>query len=157
MNSGESSDKFRIACIYFDFCLLLAIVTIALPQQAAAVQERAAARLINFRGDVRVQFPANDWQQAVTGMILERGTKIQTGEYSRASLLLEDETLIKLNRNTTFIINTVSARAGWNRIRGFFPAAQSTSKTKVRLEKGEAWFLNKNKDADFEVIGFTKF
>ncbi|NTV15568.1 MAG: tetratricopeptide repeat protein [Desulfobulbaceae bacterium] len=131
---------------------LIAIAVVGLPLDQAWAASMAAARLVSSKGKVETMLAATaGWQKAETGMELPQGAVVMTGEDGRASLLMADETLVKLNRNTKFIIKEVSNRAGWNRLQGITPVALSSERTRVSLENGEAWFLNKNRDADLEV------
>ena len=93
------------------FCTLC--VSLVLLWIGKAVAAEKTAQLISFRGQVQVLMPSSpDWQKASHGMSLSAGSLVRTGEDGVASLLMADETLIKLNRNTRFLIKEARNNAG---------------------------------------------
>jgi hypothetical protein len=110
--------------------------------------EDGAGRIINLKGQVqrrKAQAPA--WEGASVGQILDPGEAIQTGTDGWAAVLLADETLIQINRNTTFVLKEVAMRAGWLQQRSVAPASGTTAASSYELQAGEIWLRNKNKGA----------
>jgi tetratricopeptide (TPR) repeat protein len=108
-----------------------------------------AGRIINFKGYVRT-LPDGKAQEAIptVGLELNPGAVVLTGGDGWASILMADETLIQLNRNTRFTLKAVDASAGWYGLRGVVPASAATSGGSVyQLDSGEMWLRNKNPGA----------
>ncbi len=113
-----------------------------------AQPDLAAAKLVEIRGGVEVLSPPPDaWRTATAGMGLAGGDAVRTANDGRASLLLSDESLIKLSRNSTFRLKQVARSAGWLRLAGGVARGAS----RYALEKGRLWLLNKNRSPDIEV------
>ncbi|MBN1106943.1 MAG: tetratricopeptide repeat protein [Deltaproteobacteria bacterium] len=84
------------------------------------------------------------WAPAQPGQILEPGDALRTGYNGWTALLMADETLIQINKNSLFIIQEVAITAGWHRLRGVTPAAAATQRSRYRLQSGETWLRNAN-------------
>ncbi len=115
----------------------------------AAGDTQPAGRMINFKGHVRIISSIGDQEtRPIIGQVLNTGAVVLTGKNGWASILMSDETLIQLNRNTRFILKSVDANAGWYGLRGVIPAALTPSGGSVyQLDTGEMWFRNKNPNA----------
>ncbi len=110
-----------------------------------------AGLLTSVEGRVEVAGPPPaGWQPARVGRALAAGDRLRTGPDGRAAILLADESLVRINRNSYFVIRSVARRAGW------LPAAgRSGRRTRLGLERGELWLLNKRPDADLGVRSGT--
>jgi tetratricopeptide (TPR) repeat protein len=124
-------------------CLQISTVWAQLP---------GAGRVMDLKGQVqskKAQAPA--WTDASVGQLLEPGEAVQTGSDGWAAVLLADETLIQINRNTMFIMKDVAMRAGWLQQKGILPASATSDKSNYELESGEIWLRNKNKGALIDI------
>lgn len=82
---------------------------------------------------------------AKVGSFLAPGQKVVTGSDGKVALLLADETAIRLNSNSEFVLNSSAETAGW--LTNFNDAVKS----KYKLLQGELWFRNKRRAADIEI------
>ncbi len=109
----------------------------------------SAGRLVHYKGYVRIL--ADETAEPagpVAGQALYDGNLVLTGPDGWAAILMADETMIQLNRNTRFLLKSVDASAGWHRIRGILPASGNVPGGSVyRMDSGEIWLQNKNPDA----------
>ena len=104
-----------------------------------------SAKVVDIDGQVTVaRHNTPTWQPLLAGQLLQSGDNVRTGAHSRVSLLLEDESLIKLKEGSEFTLGEVAPNAGWTLLREGKtdpPSIQSI----FELKKGGAWFLNKNR------------
>jgi len=110
-----------------------------------------AGKIIKFKGQVQVVRAGNQTAEpasAETGLNI--GDTIHTGSDGSASILLSDESMIQLNKNTDFVLKEVEQKAGWLKMRKV-GAKLKGNPSVYQLNKGEAWIRNKDKDASFEV------
>ena len=108
--------------------------------------EIIAGRIVDLRGGVEVFDPLRQmWQPADIDQRLRVGAGLRTDGSGWAALILADETLMQVNRNSLLILNRVASRAGW--IESVSPVGQATSdrNSEYRLKKGELWMRNKNR------------
>ena len=134
------------------FNILTAILFVLIANVILYAQEDIAGRIVKVKGQVDVfTSKKNAWEPVAVGRILQHSDIIRTGADGRAALLLEDETLIQLNKNTRFVLENVVHKAGWNVIRKVATAADKTKQSIYKLADGEAWFRNKNKEERFLI------
>lgn len=131
----------------------LLFLLLCLPGLALAAQDQAAAgKLVKMKGHVEyLSSGSNAWLPPQVGQAFFNGDSVRTGENGLMALLMADETLVQLHRNSLFLFKEVPPNSGWNKIRGFFPAADETPKSTYKVEKGEVWLLNKNRAVDIDV------
>ena len=151
--------KFRISNNYellLDISLyLLLLYFLFLPIVTLAENEGEslgyAGEIVSFSGDVSIlRSDQNNWQLLTVKSKLHMGDSLKTYESGRVTLLLADETLLKLNRNSHFTLKSVQQNAGWlNKTAGFLKVSQ-LEKSVYRLFSGELWARNKNKDIHVE-------
>ena len=112
----------------------------------------AAGEVVDLSGqvDAKIQ-PAKDWQKAKVKDVLANGDEIQTQE-GKSTLLLSDESMLKLNRNTYMRMTEVSESASWQQNASLNQAASPSVKSIYRLINGEAWLRNNNRQVDIEVV-----
>ncbi|MDM8553159.1 tetratricopeptide repeat protein [Desulfococcaceae bacterium HSG7] len=116
----------------------------------ALAQNDIAGKVADVKGVVLTLSPnQTEWQPAVAGQSLAPGTTIRTAKNGWAALLMADETLIQLNRNTVFILKEVSPSAGWNRLRKV--AKTGRKKSSYRMRSGELWLRTKNKNINLNL------
>lgn len=126
--------------------LLLSVVFLAaVCLSHAHAREGAVGRIINVQGDVSVaRPPANTWDAASPGAFIMPMESVRTGPDGWAAILLADETLIQVNRNSLFVLKEVAPKAGWHKLHPIVSAAAVSSRSAYRLETGEIWLRNKN-------------
>ncbi|MGQ9688766.1 MAG: tetratricopeptide repeat protein [Desulfobaccales bacterium] len=110
-----------------------------------------AGKIVQLQGQVSVR-PAGGkaWQPAVLQQEIHEGDAIQTGPVSRAAILCVDESQIKLNENTIFVLTSAapSARLGWG---AAVPAAAARIASLYQVPQGEIWLRNSNEKFRFEL------
>jgi tetratricopeptide (TPR) repeat protein len=126
-------------------CLLAASAVLLLAPTAIAADP--VATLVGATGNVTVQRSGASAVQVVSANSeLFAGDTLITGADGRASLLLNDESLVQVNRNTRLVLKAVEQSAGW------LPSAAKTIAGSVyELLQGELWFRNKNVAVDVEI------
>ena len=103
-------------------CLLIS------PARGAEDTIDPVGQVVSARGSERLVVAGTDVEQRVRrGQLLGAGDRIETGRYGRMSLLLRDETQIRLQRNTSFVVE------------GVRKAAADEQPTVGRLLKGALW------------------
>lgn len=119
----------------------------------AGLVQVEAGKLLKMKGHAEYSLAGRDeWLPPQIGHSFCNGDKVRTGGNGQVALLMADETLIQLTRNSLFIFKDVAPTSGWNRIREVFPAKnEKTKKSTYGLDKGEMWLLNKNHGADIDV------
>jgi tetratricopeptide (TPR) repeat protein len=123
------------------------------PHSRAATEAPSAGRIVNFKGNVRVVLADRAVEiEPKIGHELGIGDMVQTGTDGWSAILMADETLIQLNRNTRFVLKEVETSAGWHGLRGVIPASGTTPGRSVyKVDSGEMWLRNKNKNARISV------
>lgn len=132
---------------YLSFVVLLAAVWLAGGAGPAWADPDPAGRIIHFRGRTLVaDSRESDWTKPQPNRLLPVGAAIRTGPDGWAALLLADETLIQIGRNSLFILNQVAPTAAWRtkvvQVKATGPEAGFGSV--YRLEAGRLWLRNKN-------------
>ena len=128
--------------------LVLLLVSCAWGRPEATAAAAPAGLLTAVQGRVEVAGLATEWRPARVGRALAEGDRLRTGPDGRAAILLADESLVRINRNSYFVLKSVARRAGW------LPAADRgmrRGRTRLGLKRGELWLLNKNPGADLSV------
>ncbi len=110
----------------------------------------SVATVVEVEGLVETRVSNQQWLPATVNDSLSGGDEIQTYE-GKSSLILSDESMLKLNRNTYMQMQSVSQAAAWQNQQGLFNAASPTLKSIYRLFKGEAWLRNNNREVDIDI------
>ncbi|NGZ04826.1 MAG: TonB-dependent receptor [Magnetococcales bacterium] len=128
------------------FGVLLILFLLGTSSVGLAAEAPHRARLIDLDGTVEFNpEDATTWREAKVGQELRTGDHIRTGPLSRVSLLMADESLIKLKESTDLVIGEVAPSSVWSLEEA--KAEQPPSiRSEFRLQKGGAWFLNKNRE-----------
>jgi Tfp pilus assembly protein PilF len=135
------------ALMLSSFFLFLILGDVLEAQAAAPL----AGKLIQIQGQVSVRKAGGQaWEPGRLQQELFEGDAVQTGAVSRAAILAVDESQIKLNENTLFVLNSVapSPRLGWG---GAVPAAAATAASLYKVPQGEIWLRNSNEKFRFEL------
>jgi len=136
--------------------LLLAVLchlglTLALAGSAWA-QAGAAGKIVHLKGLVET-FSAQEaaWKKPAPGQFLAPGDAVRTGADGWAAILLADESLLQINRQSHLVLKQVPATAGWHQKTPVLPAGLSQKRSVYRVESGEIWLRNKNAAAAIEI------
>jgi len=112
-----------------------------------------AGKVIHTRGEVEIISVTQ--KAAVPGQILRNGDIIRTGSDGWIAVVLSDETLLQLNRNSRFTLKEVADNAGWNLIRNVVVTTiRNVSNSRYTLNAGEGWFRNKNRNTRIDIEAF---
>lgn len=119
---------------------------------AVAQDQMPAATLVHFSGQVDVLPGAGGaWRPAAAGVSLSAGDCVRTGPNGRAALLVADETMIRLNRNSLFVLKAVAFKAGWLQKSRPASLGGSGNGSRYELKSGQLWMRNKNKDIRIDI------
>jgi len=89
---------------------------------------------------------------AVPDMDLFGGDTIKTDNLGWAAILLSDETLVQINRNTIFVLKKVAPAAGWLESKpASLISGEKVNSSFIQLKSGEGWFRNKNKNMRINI------
>ena len=136
------------------FIFVLILSNFALSTAGAVEASPEAAKIIMASGVVEsMSIGGQSWQAIQSGAILGLGDSVRTGVDGRAALLLADESIVRMNHDTLFVLQNVAKRGGdgsINRVKASSPAKED-DRTLLGLIKGELWFLNKNPDEKVDI------
>lgn len=138
--------KFKLS----NYAVVLFFCSLVFTFSAKASNDKNAADIIDLSGRVEQRLSQGSWQPAKVNDSLSDGDEIQTWE-GKATLLMSDESMVKLNRNSYMRLQTVSQTASWRRTSNIAPASSSVLQSIYQLLKGEAWIRNNNRDLDIEI------
>ncbi|MBK7973849.1 MAG: tetratricopeptide repeat protein [Deltaproteobacteria bacterium] len=97
-------------------------------------------KLLSISGTVSVHRAGGTTDAGAPFLDLAVGDRVETGERSRAAILLADETQIKLNSLSSLTVTAVAANGGL----ATAAAASGASGTELSLGQGEAWVRRKS-------------
>lgn len=129
---------------------LLGLTMAVAPGSRLWAQGQIGGKLVQVQGQVTVCRGQNPvWEPAALDMDLYEGDAVQTGPLSRAAILCVDESQIKLNENTIFVLKsaTPSPRLPWGQV---LPAA-AAALSLYQVPQGEIWLRNSNEKFRFEL------
>jgi tetratricopeptide (TPR) repeat protein len=115
-----------------------------------ALADRPVGRVVSFQGEVRVASADGAWSPARVGLELHEGHTVETGQRSRAALLLRDESQVHLNANTRLALSQVAGHGGR---RGAISQALlgGSGPSLYRLFFGEVW-VRANREAQWDIM-----
>ena len=135
--------------VVFKFFVLALLSSLGI--NALADTDTTSSTVVAVAGKVeRVELNSKAWVTAHLQDALGEGDQIQTWE-GRTTLLMSDESMLKLNRNTHLTLRSVSKSASWSRAAGILGASPTALKSRYQLRRGESWLRNNNKDVDIEI------
>ncbi|MEI7671335.1 MAG: FecR domain-containing protein, partial [Deltaproteobacteria bacterium] len=114
-------------------------------------QENIAGKVINVQGAVDIFSSPAGWQPAKPGRALYPGEIVRTGSDGKAAILFTDETLARLDRNSSLVIQEVAPQAWWAKLPAVRQVVSASIRSFYRLERGQLWFRNKNRDIDIQI------
>ena len=136
---------------FLTILIVLAAPLLIQAGNASAADETPAGKIINFRGSVRVLADQKEWTSVKRGQAVVPGNVIQTGSDGWVSLILADETLLQLNKDSRFVLKNVAPTAGWIDKSKIAKIGAAVSGSIYNLEKGGVWLRNKNRNTSFEI------
>jgi len=141
----------RIGWIGRPVLLLLAIVLF--PGNLEASPELpVVGKLVSLQGQVNIRrSEAAQWEAARVGQPLLAGEAVRTGPASRAAILCNDESQIKLNENTILVLKSVTPSPRINLEQVKPAAAAEPAPSIYQILQGEIWLRNKNEKFRFEL------
>lgn len=129
---------------------ILLILIAAFP--ANGEESAPAARIVHLTGRVEVLDAGGDaWHPVTAGATLQAGDSVRTGDPGWAALLVADETMIQLNRNSLFTLKSVEFTAGWIKPVKDEPADTGKKGSLYELNTGRVWLRNKNKKIHIDL------
>lgn len=128
------------------FFSLLSLLAIFIYSDIVLSAENNSGRLIDVKGEVLVMPNGGSWQRAASGKMLFEGDTLKTGASGWAAILMSDETLVQISRNSMFAVKNVSEKAGW-----FGSTKKESGNSEYRLDSGKAWMRNKNKNVPIDI------
>jgi tetratricopeptide (TPR) repeat protein len=128
----------------------MAVLLLVLPAGGLA---QPGGLVVDAKGLVEVARHASDlWASADPAMRLFSGDTVRTGADGWAAILMADETLLQLNRHTTFLLKQAASTAEWLKLRGIVSVAASAAAASLyRLDAGEVWLRNHHPDVRMAV------
>ena len=97
----------------------------------------------------------NRWRRAFRGEQFFPGDEIKTGISSGASLVLEDESLVKLGPNSHFQVEEVKVSSFWRRATALVTGLTQSVKSTYQLLTGSMWMRNNNRNQNARVVTTT--
>jgi tetratricopeptide (TPR) repeat protein len=124
------------------FRILAIVATLLLAAGASAwSQEMVVGRIVSVQGQVEVSGDGGQqWITAVPFQELRRDDTIRTGERSRVSILLADESLLKMDAGTTLGLQDVVPSSKISLGAAVKAALVKAHQSLYRLMKGRVWF-----------------
>lgn len=109
-------------------------------------------KIVYVQGDVKVRTASGpEWVPAKIDQSLYPGDAVKTGPLSRAAILCVDESQIKLNENTLFILKN-AAQSSRLKLGEVVPAAvREIFQSLYTVPQGEIWLRNSNEKFRFEL------
>lgn len=120
--------------------------------------DNIAGKIIYKYGQVDIKRAnQNKWFRAKSGTIIRFGDTIKTGFSGKASLMMDDETMMQIKRNSQLKVESIVRNAGWNDDNIITSAFKKVSRSVFSLIRGSIWARNKNKKvrADFKSATAT--
>ncbi len=122
----------------------------------AAALSQSSGKIVSNYGQVWVSSsPTNPWKQAQTGTLLFNGYHVRTGPMSGVSLRMEDESLIRLSQNSTFVVEQLDVSSFWRRATSTVKRMTRGLKSSYRLLSGKLWGRNNNRRLNSQVQTHT--
>ncbi|MFH2059940.1 MAG: FecR domain-containing protein [Pseudomonadota bacterium] len=92
---------------------------------------------------------SHQWEEAHIGMKFFSGDRLMTGSNGWAALLMLDESIIQLNKNSILIFKQVAQKAGW--IERVQDKGKNPDISEYFLKKGRIWLRNKNINQHIDI------
>lgn len=137
----------RHRCFVLALLLILCLVCSVASERSLAAQgpSGAAGKIIHIRGSVEIfAVDGQAWTKAAAGSFLAPGDTIRTGAAGWAAVLMADESLIQVARNSSLVLKEVQASAGWLKGKPVAPALSRAKRSVYKVKRGRIWLRNKS-------------
>jgi tetratricopeptide (TPR) repeat protein len=132
--------------------VVVCVALLTLIYRLNAFAAESVGRVLAVEGTATIRSDAGVATRfASAGAALFPGDTVETGAVGRVKILLADETLLHINRNTLFTLKKVAPSAGWLELRGLVEVTRRAATSLYEVLSGEIWIRNKNKGARIEV------
>ncbi len=95
------------------------------------------------------------WRRVFRGEQFSPGDEIKTGISSGASLVLEDESLVRLGPNSRFKVEEVKVSSFWRKATALVTGLSQSVKSTYQLLTGSLWMRNNNRNQNANVVTTT--
>lgn len=114
-------------------------------------ERHIAGKIIQIEGEVTfIRNKSQTRETAVAGVDLFDGDAVQTGADGWAALMMSDESIVQLNKNSVLILKQVAQKAGW--LKWINNTSESLPDiSEYILKKGKFWLRNKNTDQYIDI------
>lgn len=135
-------------CIYM-IILLLFFSSFSHANSNLRLGSSVEGKVVHKQGRVQIhQALTNKWVYAKPGSLLHAGDTISTGANGKASLMMSDETIMQVGRNSKLQITHVAKNAGWFERSVIAKSIKQASRSVFSLISGKLWARNKNKSVN---------
>ena len=132
--------------------ILLSILFVLLPVPITAQPLPPVGKIISLQGRVDIALSGTKiWNPAHLFQELVVGDKVKAGPYSRAAILLADETQIKLNADSMLEILEVAESTGLV-VKAAATLSKAMERTLLNLSLGEIWLRAKYKPERVKIL-----
>jgi len=126
---------------------LLALSLLTSPAVMAQQSNTEAGKVVYKRGKVDIKRASdNRWLRVNSGMVVRSGDTIRTSFSGKAQLMMADETMLHVKRNTQLQVESVVQNAGWKDDNIITRAFKEVSRSVYSLISGGLWARNKNRE-----------
>ncbi|MFC1588797.1 tetratricopeptide repeat protein [Pseudomonadota bacterium] len=135
--------------------LLLCFSSFSHANSNLRLNSSAEGKVVHKQGRVQIHKAINNkWVYAKPGSLLHAGDTIRTGANGKASLMMSDETIMQVGRNSKLQITHVAKNAGWFERSVIAKSIKQASRSVYSLISGKLWARNKNKkvNARFKLV-----
>jgi len=120
---------------------------------ASAQAADAAGRVASTYGLVSISSNAQSpWRRVYKGELIFPGDEIKTDSSSGVSLVLEDESLVKLGPHSVFKVEQVSISSFWRSATALVTGLTQSVQSTFQLLSGRMWMRNNNRNINTQVI-----
>lgn len=145
----KKKNSFRICGLYLFMMLFIASYQLFAEE---GTTRKNAGKVLQVEGNVLVQpYKSTTWKIVVPGTCLYPGDILRTGENGWTSILLSDESMVQLNKNSVLVLKHVGKRAGWIQFSEGQSITDSTGTSHYFLKKGHLWLRNKNRSREIKI------
>ncbi|THB77731.1 MAG: hypothetical protein D3926_14835 [Desulfobacteraceae bacterium] len=132
-------------------CVAASVLMLCVIPAQGQNQIPSGGRILKIQGQVDVKAQnIPDWKSATPGMDIRPGDMLRTGHDGWAALIMADESMIHIGKNTRLIIKQVDPSAAW-----LIPASGNGNTPEAEsiyiLDKGRLWLRNKNRNQNIDI------
>lgn len=145
--------KRKKALIILGWSFFVLLITFFLSLCCCHASTEPAGTIIDFREKVTIiKTDGTSEKKICANRPLYPGETVKTGTRGWAAILMADETLVQLSRDTEFQLKEVAPSAGWFRLRKIaYDPGNEAQHSSYRLKGGRLWLRNNNKKVSLEI------